>query len=53
MDVQLVNLSLKSLGSNPKVKIFCLRENLGQSQLFVCMHLLTHSEDPSETMKLT
>lgn len=53
MDVQLVALSLKSPGSNSKVKIFCLDENLSQSQLFVWIHLLTHSEDPSETKKLT
>lgn len=53
MDVQLVAPSLKSSGSNPKVKIFCLDENRGQSQLFVWIHLLTHSEDPSETKKLT
>lgn len=50
MDVQLVALSLKSPGSNPKVKIFCLDENLSQSLLFVGIHLLTHSE---ETKKLT
>lgn len=53
MYVQLVAPSLKSSGSNPKVKIFCLDENLGQSQLFVWLHLSTRSEDPSETKKFT